>query len=366
MFSIILKSDGTTQNYLYLHRDYLGSIVAITNQEGNVVEKRLFDAWGNITQVQDGAGVDLNVLTILDRGYTGHEHLQGVHLIHMNGRLYDPVIHRFLQPDNFVQDPFYTQNYNRYGYCWNNPLKFTDPSGEIIPLIVGGIILVSAAINVYSNWDDITGGTGKFSDIKWGKFFGYTTSGAISGALTVYGGPYGVIWAGGVQSILNSSIKGDDFATTVKSASLGVMTAAFSMGVGDGLSLMFPKGFFNIQNPILNDALNGLFSGTISGFITDYWAYGSFKKSFKNNFNLFNVVQHSVTSALQGSLNRAQTGAKSKQNRPIIESLQLNSIPSFNYFNTPLIIPNVNIILPTRTVIPPNNYINLPKHPPRL
>ncbi|EKY18908.1 hypothetical protein HMPREF9073_01022, partial [Capnocytophaga sp. oral taxon 326 str. F0382] len=39
---------------------------------------------------------------LLDRGYTGHEHLQTVGLIHMNGRLYDPALHRFLQPDNFV------------------------------------------------------------------------------------------------------------------------------------------------------------------------------------------------------------------------------------------------------------------------
>jgi RHS repeat-associated protein len=178
---IILKSDGTSQNYLYLHRDYLGSIVAITNQNGNVVEKRLFDAWGNITQVQDGAGVDLNVLTILDRGYTGHEHLQGVHLIHMNGRLYDPVIHRFLQPDNFLQDPFYTQNYNRYSYVFNNPLKFTDPSGEIAwtPIIIGAII------GAYSGGTLANGG--ELNPTKWdwsAKTFVYMIHGAAWGGLS--------------------------------------------------------------------------------------------------------------------------------------------------------------------------------------
>lgn len=127
---IILKSDGITQNYFYLHRDYLGSILAITSSTGAVVEKRLFDAWGNIVKVQDGAGITLSKLNFLDRGYTGHEHLQGVNLIHMNGRLYDPVVHRFLQPDNNIQDPYNTQNYNRYSYVLNNPLKYTDPSGE--------------------------------------------------------------------------------------------------------------------------------------------------------------------------------------------------------------------------------------------
>ena len=126
---IVLKSNGSTQNYLYLHRDYQGSILAITDAAGAVVEKRLFDAWGAIIKVQNGAGTTLNGLTVLDRGYTGHEHLQSVGLIHMNGRLYDPKLHRFLQTDNYVQDPGNTQNYNSYGYVLNNPLKYTDPSG---------------------------------------------------------------------------------------------------------------------------------------------------------------------------------------------------------------------------------------------
>lgn len=127
---IVLKSDGTTQNYLYLHRDYQGTILAITDSNAAVLEKRQFDAWGAILKVQDGLGNDLNVLTILDRGYTAHEHLQSVGLTNMNGRLYDPKLHRFLQPDNFVQDPTNTQNFNRYGYVLNNPLRYTDPRGE--------------------------------------------------------------------------------------------------------------------------------------------------------------------------------------------------------------------------------------------
>ena len=51
-------------------------------------------------------------------------------IINMNGRLYDPVLGRFLSPDNFVQMPDNVQSYNRYSYCLNNPLKYTDPSGE--------------------------------------------------------------------------------------------------------------------------------------------------------------------------------------------------------------------------------------------
>lgn len=178
---VILKSDGTTQQYMYLHRDYLGSIVAISNQSGNVIEKRLFDAWGNITKIQDGSGNNISSLIVIDRGYTGHEHLQGVNLVHMNARLYDPIVHRFLQPDNFIQDPYNTQNFNRYSYVLNNPFKFTDASGEFawIPVIIG------AVIGAYSG--GVIANGGQFNPTKWEwnmKTLGYMVGGAIVGGVT--------------------------------------------------------------------------------------------------------------------------------------------------------------------------------------
>ena len=66
------------------------------------------------------------------RGYTGHEHLPEYGLIHMNARLYDPQAGRFLSPDPYVQDPADTQGYNRYAYALNNPLRYIDPSGELV------------------------------------------------------------------------------------------------------------------------------------------------------------------------------------------------------------------------------------------
>lgn len=162
--AIVIAKGETTQHYFYLHRDYLGSILAITNTSGSIVEKRHFDAWGNLVFVKDGQNNDLAKLTFLDRGYTGHEHLQGVALIHMNGRLYDPVVKRFLAPDNFVQDPTNTQNFNRYGYVLNNPLKYTDESGEFIWLVpiataivfaVGNVAMQAINGEIHSFWDGV-------------------------------------------------------------------------------------------------------------------------------------------------------------------------------------------------------------------
>jgi RHS repeat-associated protein len=181
---IVLKSDGTTQNYLYLHRDYLGSLLAITDASGAVVEKRHFDAWGGIVKIQNGAGVVLTGLTVLDCGYTGHEHLKSVSILNMNGRLYDSMLHRFLQPDNNIQDPFNTQNYNRYGYVLNNPLKYTDPSGESIEGILG--FLFSA----YVHGGAASGGQAnplKWDANAWTNAFAGAASSVVSYKATEYG-----------------------------------------------------------------------------------------------------------------------------------------------------------------------------------
>lgn len=148
------NSNVTTDNNYYLHRDYLGSIIAISDSNGVAIEKRHFDAWGNLAKIVNNANVSLplsNGLVVIDRGYTSHEHLQEVRLIHMNGRLYDPVLKSFLMPDNFVQQPENSQNYNRYAYCFNNPLRHNDPSGEEgITLGIAVIIAVAVAVTSYT------------------------------------------------------------------------------------------------------------------------------------------------------------------------------------------------------------------------
>ena len=91
-----------------------------------------YDAWGRMrdpqTLIQYASTSQPTLL--LGRGYCGHEHLSNFGLINMNARLYDPVLGRFLSPDPYVQSPDFSQNFNRYAYALNNPLKYTDESGE--------------------------------------------------------------------------------------------------------------------------------------------------------------------------------------------------------------------------------------------
>lgn len=118
--AVYMKSGSTATAY-YIETDHLGSIVRAYDYIGNIKFSAAYDAWGNQTVSTNAIG--------LTRGYTGHEHWPQFGLIDMNGRFYDPLIGRFLSPDPYVQAPDNPQNYNRYAYCLNNPLKYTDPSG---------------------------------------------------------------------------------------------------------------------------------------------------------------------------------------------------------------------------------------------
>ncbi len=66
------------------------------------------------------------------RGFTGHEQIDGVGLVHMNGRVYDPLIGRFLPPDTYVQFPESSQSYNRYTYVMNNPMSYLGASARFL------------------------------------------------------------------------------------------------------------------------------------------------------------------------------------------------------------------------------------------
>ncbi len=96
----------------------------------------------------------------------------------MNGRVYDPVLARFLSPDPYVQAPDYTQNFNRYSYCLNNPFKYTDPSGE---LQIGPFYL---SLNLgYSSGGfsfGISAGVGVENIASAGIYIGYNTSGSFT------------------------------------------------------------------------------------------------------------------------------------------------------------------------------------------
>ncbi|MFN5847958.1 MAG: RHS repeat-associated core domain-containing protein [Chitinophagales bacterium] len=152
MYTNLPNSGGGTMGEFYrVHTDYQNTVRAVSSFGRSDVYYQNFDAWGNHRENDcfnnPGTLGDLiygqpSSLPIwLYRGYTSHEYLPELRLINMNARLYDPHVARMLSPDNFVQTNS-LQGLNRYSYCNNNPLKYTDPDGNLsfIPIIAGAVI----------------------------------------------------------------------------------------------------------------------------------------------------------------------------------------------------------------------------------
>jgi len=129
---VIRRSDGTTET-LYLASDHLGSVDAVLNASGTVLSRPSFKAWGarrgSNWQGAPSQSEWQAIANTTRRGYTSHEQLDNVMLVHLNGRVYDPAIGRFLSADPFIDCAGSTQGWNRYSYVKNSPLAFTDPSG---------------------------------------------------------------------------------------------------------------------------------------------------------------------------------------------------------------------------------------------
>ena len=138
---VYVRTDNGSWTLYNIGRDYLGSITQIAYANGLPVAEYSYDPWGRLRDpqtLQVYARGDEPVL-MLGRGFTGHEHLSRFGLINMNARLYDPLVGRFLSPDPFIQTPSFSQSFNRYSYCVNNPLKHNDVNGEIFGTIFGVI-----------------------------------------------------------------------------------------------------------------------------------------------------------------------------------------------------------------------------------
>lgn len=131
-----VDSASSLEEY-YLHRDHQGSVdrltpVGMPTGQPEGYEAFSFDAHGkrrNLNWSADSADQLLDDAQWTERGYTGHEHLDNVSLVHMNGRVQDPTIGLMSSPDPIRGMLTNPQTLNRYAYVANNPLSFTDPTG---------------------------------------------------------------------------------------------------------------------------------------------------------------------------------------------------------------------------------------------
>ena len=264
---IYINDDGN-RSFYSAYCDYQGSLLALTDMNGVVKEKYAYDPWGNRRNPASWKDTDTRTKFIVDRGYTLHEHLDGFGLINMNGRVYDPLLGMFLSPDPYVQAPGNWLNYNRYGYCYGNPLVYTDPNGEFF---IGAIIIgamMNAAIQGFSG--NLHGGVGDFfkaagigalsgaagagasqlvsGAVIWGGFGGGALIGSAGGAASGFVGGAGNAWMGGASF-------GQGVKTGLINGGIGAITGALAGGLFRGFSDY--KNGYNFWNGSIVEELSG-------------------------------------------------------------------------------------------------------------
>ncbi|WP_338616179.1 RHS repeat-associated core domain-containing protein [Pigmentiphaga sp. CHJ604] len=205
----------------YLHKDHLGSTNAVSDETGAVVERLAYDAWGK-RQFPNGTTDPGNTLAGVntDRGFTGHEHLEEVGLVHMNGRIYDPRIGRFMSADPMIQAPYNPQSYNRYSYAFNSPLNGVDPSGYGLLSFIDDIL--DAVGDLIGS---VAKGVSSIAESKVGRMglsigVGYMTG---NWYLANFGGWSGASVAAGALGGFSGTMvaTGGDFEASVKGAIVG-------------------------------------------------------------------------------------------------------------------------------------------------
>ena len=274
------RENGGNWTAYNIGRDYLGNVTQIASLSGTLVAEYSYDPWGRLRNPEtleiyaSGSEPEL----FLGRGFTGHEHLTWFGLVNMNARLYDPLLGRFLSPDPYVQAPDFTQNFNRYSYALNNPLRYTDENGEFVVSALLISIGVGAIVNVAFNWKSI--------DNVWEGLIAAGV-GAGAGALAVFTGGSSIgiqmlagLGVGAVNSATNNAVKqlgnsgngsfdwGEVGRSALSGAFTGGVTAGFNNIINGGsISNVLDK--MNIDNylwrNIVGNSIEGAATGVIAG-----------------------------------------------------------------------------------------------------
>jgi RHS repeat-associated protein len=165
----IIAREENSQKFYY-HPDHLGSTTIVTDSSGNVVEKTEYAPFGAVLE----GGSDRFL-------FTGQEADQESGLMYYGARYYSPFLARFTQPDTVIQDIYDPQALNRYAYARNNPLKYTDPSGHYVHVIIGAAIGAFFGAG-FSIWSQMRNGA-SWKTLNWKKIGIAAAIGAGAGAL---------------------------------------------------------------------------------------------------------------------------------------------------------------------------------------
>ena len=158
----MIVESGWQDSIYYFDKNTLGDVVAIRDESGDVVATYEYDAWGNCTVYDEWGDRNTNTTFIGNINpirYRGYYYDNETGFYYLQTRYYDPTIMRFINADNYelVSQLAGSKELNMYAYCNNNPVMYTDETGEIAwGLIIGAVIGgVFGGISAYMEGEDV-------------------------------------------------------------------------------------------------------------------------------------------------------------------------------------------------------------------
>jgi RHS repeat-associated protein len=258
--AILIQHDGMADSLLYTYSDAQGSLIVLTDANGSLLTKTIggtvteigrfaYDPWGARRKADNWNVKESSISFIINRGYTGHEHIDAFGIINMNGRVYDPTTGMFLSPDPTLTDAGNWLDYNRYSYCLNNPFKYTDPSGYTWwaenwqPVVTTVASIAAGALVVLS----------------CGTATPVIATGMMAGAAGGFAGGFvgTAAYGGNLSQCLGAGLQG---------AVIGGISGAITAGIGAQFGAVgtFASGKFDVINELERAGAHALAQGTFS------------------------------------------------------------------------------------------------------
>ncbi|WP_448245172.1 FG-GAP-like repeat-containing protein [Pseudoxanthomonas mexicana] len=262
---------GVVQATRFLFHDHLGSLIRIANADGSVAESLDYTAFGDRRAYGSPSGTG-SASTLTPRGFTGHEYVDGTQVIHMNGRIYDQQLGRFLQPDPVIQEPMNAQSWNAYTYVFNNPLAYTDPSGNMSLRQALGLVIAIVGMYFFPQ------GAKLWVQLAYTAAVGFASGYVSSG--TLQGGAFGAFTALITFGIGNAANMTGGEQLFARAFTGGVMESLqggkFGNGfVAAGLTASVMPQLGGIGNDAARTAVGAMVGGTISAATGGKFANGA-------------------------------------------------------------------------------------------
>jgi len=355
-------ANGTTIKLTTVLKDHLGTTSVLytgtwTGSAFSILQTELqsFDPWGERRDANTWANFRSSDGDAFrrssqdhDRGFTGHEQLDDSGLIHMNGRIYDPEIGRFLSPDPFVQVPEYSQNFNRYSYVLNNPLNTIDPSGfswltkqfhklgnwlgedwcKVVVIVVYAVVWVyagpqAAAASSAGLSTALNGGSqsdvGKAGAIAYAASWATTGVGEYASATAnAYGGATGAAAGGAIQVVGTAVINGAANAAMGGKFEDGFISGAVSSAMFVG------AGYVGADRVVGEIGVHAIVGGTMAEMGGGKFANGAAWAAFEY------LAFGAITSGLASQTTGANLEVQDTESIPMEAAFKKRLVMDFN------------------------------------